>query len=123
MKPLPIGIQTFEKLIKQGYLYVDKTAHFKKLIRGGYFFFSRPRRFGKSLLISTLDALFHGKKSLFEGLAVADSGYHFPTHPVIRLDFSTMSHQNERALEEDFGGWVPPPRSVLSNTLSRTSGP
>ena len=58
MRPLPIGIQDFEILRNEGYLYVDKTAHLIELTRGGYFFFSRPRRFGKSLLISTLEALF-----------------------------------------------------------------
>ncbi|MDJ0836393.1 MAG: AAA family ATPase [Acidobacteriota bacterium] len=101
MQPLPIGIQDFEILRNDGYLYVDKTAHLIELTRGGYFFFSRPRRFGKSLLISTLEAMFQGKRELFDDLALAKSGYDFPSHPILRLDFSTLSHQNERELEQD----------------------
>jgi hypothetical protein len=67
---LPIGIQTFERLREEGYLYVDKTKYLVDLIDNGKFYFlSRPRRFGKSLTISTFDALFSGKKELFRGLA------------------------------------------------------
>ena len=71
LKNLPIGIQDFEKLRKENYLYVDKTALMHRLVStGSYYFLSRPRRFGKSLLISTLKAYFLGKKDLFKGLAV-----------------------------------------------------
>ena len=101
MKPLPIGIQTFEKIRAEDYLYVDKTAHLIDLARGGYFFLSRPRRFGKSLLISTLEAMFLGKKERFEGLAIEQSGYSFPKFPVIRLDFSSMADDSPEALERD----------------------
>lgn len=67
----PIGVQSFEKLRKDGYLYVDKTALIHQLVTtGSYYFLSRPRRFGKSLLISTLQAYFEGKKELFKGLAM-----------------------------------------------------
>ena len=67
----PIGIQNFEKIRKEGYVYVDKTALMYKLVKSGsYYFLSRPRRFGKSLLISTFEAYFEGKRDLFEGLAV-----------------------------------------------------
>ena len=67
----PIGIQNFESLRKDGYLYIDKTALIYQLvITGRYYFLSRPRRFGKSLLLSTLEAYFQGKKELFEGLAM-----------------------------------------------------
>ena len=104
MQPLPIGIQDFEILRNEGYFYVDKTAHLIELTRGGYFFFSRPRRFGKSLLISTLDAMFRGKKHLFEGLALAESDYAFEEHPVIRLDFSTLAHQTDEILEQELLG-------------------
>ncbi|MDR1979488.1 MAG: AAA family ATPase, partial [Synergistaceae bacterium] len=66
---LPIGIQTFEEIRKEGYLYVDKTKHLIDLIdTGKVYFLSRPRRFGKSLTVSTFDALFSGKKELFKGL-------------------------------------------------------
>ncbi|MDJ0837394.1 MAG: AAA family ATPase [Acidobacteriota bacterium] len=104
MKPLPIGIQDFEVLRNDDYLYIDKTAHLIDLARGGYFFFPRPRRFGKSLLVSTLEAMFRGKKGLFTGLTLASSGYDFPEHPVIRLDFSTLAHGNPELLEKELSG-------------------
>lgn len=64
----PIGIQNFEKIRKDGYLYIDKTALIYQLVKtGSYYFLSRPRRFGKSLLLSTLEAYFQGKRELFEG--------------------------------------------------------
>ena len=67
----PIGIQNFEKLRKDGYVYVDKTAWVHRLVTtGSYYFLSRPRRFGKSLLLSTLEAYFLGKRELFKGLAI-----------------------------------------------------
>ena len=64
----PIGIQNFEKIREDGYLYIDKTALIYQFVKtGSYYFLSRPRRFGKSLLLSTLEAYFQGKKELFEG--------------------------------------------------------
>jgi hypothetical protein len=85
----PLGIQTFSKIIEEQLLYVDKTAIIAELLQGGsVYFLSRPRRFGKSLLISTLDALFSGRKDLFDGLAITDTDYDFATYPVIRMDFS-----------------------------------
>ena len=70
-KIYPIGIQNFEKIRNDGYFYIDKTALMYQMVKtGSYYFLSRPRRFGKSLLISTLEAYFQGKKELFEGLAV-----------------------------------------------------
>ena len=67
----PIGIQSFEKLRQEGYAYVDKTALIYRLAKeGNYFFLSRPRRFGKSLLVSTLAAYFRGERELFKGLAM-----------------------------------------------------
>ena len=69
----PIGIQNFERIRREGYTYVDKTAMVWQLANlGSYYFLSRPRRFGKSLLISTLEAYFEGKRELFDGLAIAD---------------------------------------------------
>ena len=68
-KIYPIGIQNFEKIRNDGYLYIDKTALMYQMVKtGSYYFLSRPRRFGKSLLISTLEAYFQGKKELFTGL-------------------------------------------------------
>jgi len=76
MKRLPIGIQTFRKIIEENYLYVDKTEHIHKLIvQGSVYFFSRPRRFGKSLLISTLNEIFEGNKELFKGLRIYEADY------------------------------------------------
>ena len=70
-KNYPIGIQNFEKLRMEGYFYIDKTALIYKLVKtGSYYILSRPRRFGKSLLISTLEAYFQGRKELFKGLAI-----------------------------------------------------
>ena len=70
-KIYPIGIQNFESLRLDGYFYIDKTALIYQLVKSGrYYFLSRPRRFGKSLLISTLEAYFQGKKELFQGLAM-----------------------------------------------------
>jgi len=93
-KKLPIGIQTFERLRKEGYLYVDKTVHLIRLIDNGkVYFLSRPRRFGKSLTISTLDAIFSGKRELFQGLHAEEffSRPEYKTHPVIRLDMSRVT--------------------------------
>ena len=88
---LPIGIQTFEKLRTEGYIYVDKTKYLIDLIDGGsVYFLSRPRRFGKSITISTFDSLFSGKKELFKGL-YAEEFFERPeyrTYPVIHLDMS-----------------------------------
>jgi hypothetical protein len=76
MKKLPLGIQTFEKLRNNDFVYVDKTMHIYKLItHRGVYFFSRPRRFGKSLVVSTLEAIFRGQKELFEGLAISKIDY------------------------------------------------
>ena len=67
----PIGIQTFEEIIREGYVYVDKTALVYRLVsEGKIYFLSRPRRFGKSLLLSTLKSYYQGKKELFKGLAI-----------------------------------------------------
>ena len=87
----PLGIQTFSKIRKQGYLYIDKTALVYDLIcQGEVYFLSRPRRFGKSLLVSTVEALFLGRKDLFEGLAIANTDYDFVEYPVIKLEFSSV---------------------------------
>ena len=73
MKKLPIGIQSFTTIREDDYLYVDKTADIYRMVSSGMvYFLSRPRRFGKSLLISTLDTLFSGRKELFEGLFIYD---------------------------------------------------
>ena len=86
----PIGIQNFEKLREGGYTYIDKTAQIYKLATlGTYYFLSRPRRFGKSLLISTMDAYFSGKKDLFKGLAMEQLEKDWIEYPVLHLDLNT----------------------------------
>jgi hypothetical protein len=91
MKKLPIGIQTFSHLIQQNYVYVDKTEKIHELITTGkYYFFARPPRFGKSLLVCTLESIFLGRKELFEGLAINRLPYDWPEHPVIKLSLADL---------------------------------
>ena len=87
---LPVGIQSFEEIRREGYLYVDKTDIIWHLANGGkkYNYLSRPRRFGKSVLVDTLEAYFLGKKELFEGLKIMDLETEWVKRPVIRLDMS-----------------------------------
>jgi hypothetical protein len=96
LKNLPIGIQNFESLRRDGYLYVDKTALMYRLTHEGcYYFLKRPRRFGKSMLISTLHAYFAGQKDLFEGLAVEQLEKDWTVHPVLHLDLNVGEYQTE----------------------------
>ena len=96
----PIGIQNFEKIRMEGFLYVDKTAEIYKLAKEGrYYFLSRPRRFGKSLLVSTMEAYFSGRKELFSGLAVEKMETEWKQHPVLHLDLSGVSYTDESVLE------------------------
>lgn len=90
----PVGIQTFEEIREKGYLYVDKTKYIVDFREKGmkYIFLSRPRRFGKSLFASTLQAYFEGRKELFEGLAIADYEKEWVKHPVLHFDMSGAKH-------------------------------
>ena len=89
MKQLPIGIQTFEKIIRGDYLYIDKTKDIYELITtNSYVFLSRPRRFGKSLLVTTMKEIFEGNRELFEGLDIYDKWDWEDTYPVIKIDFN-----------------------------------
>ena len=91
----PIGIQTFEEIVSEGYLYVDKTGVVYDLVNNNkYVFLSRPRRFGKSLLISTIEAYFQGRKELFNGLAMESLETEWAQHPVLRFDLSGESYQH-----------------------------
>jgi hypothetical protein len=102
MKKLPIGIQTFEKIREDDCLYIDKTEYIHRLVTtGSVYFLSRPRRFGKSLTISTLDALFNGRKELFEGLYIYDKWDWNKKYPVIRIDWTLISHETPKEIEED----------------------
>ncbi|HMV79650.1 MAG TPA: AAA family ATPase [Leptospiraceae bacterium] len=100
MKPLPIGIQTFRKIIDGNYLYIDKTRQIYQMIKNpsGAYFLSRPRRFGKSLTLSTLEEIFLGNRELFRGLWIYDSEYSWRKHPVIRFDFSKQKANEPEAL-------------------------
>lgn len=105
----PIGIQNFESLRKDGYFYVDKTALMYELVQNGrYYFLSRPRRFGKSLLISTLEAYFQGKRELFEGLAVEKLETDWVKRPVLHIDLNTEKYEDPESLEK-----------ILNDTLSK----
>ncbi|HEX4068855.1 MAG TPA: AAA family ATPase [Candidatus Babeliales bacterium] len=91
MKKFPIGIQTFSELIQENYVYVDKTKRIYELITTGkYYFFARPRRFGKSLLISTLGEIFLGNKQLFDDLDISSLDYVWKKYPVITISFSDI---------------------------------
>lgn len=96
----PIGVQDFEKLISEGYLYVDKTSLIHRLVTtGNCFFLSRPRRFGKSLTLSTIKAFFEGKKHLFKGLKVYDLEKDWNRHPVFLLSFARFDKDKEGSIE------------------------
>ncbi len=109
-KIYPVGIQSFEKIREGGYCYIDKTSLIYSLVKSGqYYFLSRPRRFGKSLLISTLEAYFLGKKELFKGLAMEGLEKDWTTHPVLHLDLNTQKYDTPEALnnvlEENLNYW------------------
>ena len=99
----PIGTQTFSLLRERGNVYVDKTAYVYRLAHSParYFFLSRPRRFGKSLLVSTMRAYFEGRKELFEGLAIEQLEEEWTQYPVLHFDMSTAKHVDEKRLEQE----------------------
>ncbi len=101
MKNLPLSIQTFSDFITENYLYVDKTKQIHDLFAEGgkYYFLSRPRRFGKSVLISTLAEIFSGNKELFKGLWIYDKIQWTP-YPVINIDFSTIDYETPKKMKE-----------------------
>ena len=98
----PIGIQNFEKIRKDGYVYIDKTELIYHLATtGSYYFLSRPRRFGKSLLVSTLEAYFQGKRELFEGLAMEKLEKKWTVYPVLHLDLNARKYETGLSLTEE----------------------
>ena len=108
-RKLPIGIQTFENIRRENYMYVDKTALMWQIANNGKpYFMSRPRRFGKSLLLSTFEAYFEGKRELFEGLAVEKLESEWNTHIVLHLDLNAEKYDRPEALD-----------AILSNRLTR----
>ena len=101
----PVGIQTFEKLRKGNYLYIDKTEYIYRMVHSvaQYVFLSRPRRFGKSLLASTLHSYFEGRKELFEGLAIEKLEQEWTQYPVLHFDMSLAKHVDKDRLESMLG--------------------
>ncbi|MBE6368527.1 MAG: AAA family ATPase, partial [Lentisphaerae bacterium] len=106
MKNITSSVYNFEKLRQEGYLYVDKTEYIWNLINpaGESYFLSRPRRFGKSLTVSTLKAVFEGKKELFKGLAIYDKPYDWKPYPVVHFDFANCDIQTADELIEYLTG-------------------
>ena len=99
LKRLPVGIQTYEEIVNLNCLYVDKTEYVYKMINfSKYIFLSRPRRFGKSLLVSTLEAYFEGKKHLFKGTFIDGVEKDWTEYPVLRFDMSLAKHQSKEDL-------------------------
>ncbi len=95
----PVGIQSFPKLIEGGFLYVDKTRYIHRLAEdGGYYFLARPRRFGKSLLLSTIEAYYQGRRDLFRGLAIDRLTRDWEPHPVLHLDLNNRNYRDEASL-------------------------
>ena len=94
-KIYPIGVQNFATLREDGYTYVDKTGFIEKLVtKGKYYFLSRPRRFGKSLLLSTIEAFYQGRKDLFQGLAISRMEHDWEPHPVLHIAMNTNKCQS-----------------------------
>ena len=120
----PIGIQDFESIIIGGYVYVDKTALIYRLVtEGKIYFLSRPRRFGKSLLVSTLDAYFKGIKDLFKGLAIDELEKEWAEYPVFHIDFNGENFSKPDVLEEVIEKFLSDQENIYGkNPNSRTTG-
>ena len=129
LKLYPVGIQTFEKIRRRELLYIDKTEYIYRMTHtsGCYFFLSRPRRFGKSLLVSTFDSYFSGRKELFEGLAIEKLEQDWTKYPVLHFDMSGGKHMDREQLEnyldyilkehEDKWGIATPPNGANNRLI------
>ena len=106
IRKYPVGIQTFSEIREENYVYVDKTKYIVDFVRNGskYLFLSRPRRFGKSLFVSTLQAYFEGRKELFDGLALGEYEKEWTKHPVFHFDMSTAKHMQPSNLINEIEG-------------------
>ncbi len=101
LKKLPVGLQSITEIIEGGYIYVDKTKYALELIENGkYYFMSRPRRFGKSLFISTLKEILSGNKTLFQECDIAKSDYDWKAYPILHFDFSQIPSRTPEMLEQ-----------------------
>ena len=97
----PIGIQNFGEVRREGYAYVDKTALMWKMVsEGKYYFLSRPRRFGKSLMVSTLEAFFSGKRELFKGLYVDSVQWDWQQYPILHIDLNVKKYETKEDLDK-----------------------
>ena len=105
LKRLPVGIQTYSEIVNLNCVYIDKTEYIYKMINlSKYIFLSRPRRFGKSLLVSTLQSYFEGKKELFKGLFIDSVEKEWTEYPVLRFDMSTAKHTDVQTLTVELAG-------------------
>ena len=105
LKRLPVGIQTFSEIVGRDCLYIDKTEYICKMMEfSKYIFLSRPRRFGKSLLVSTLQAYFEGRRELFKGLYIDSVEKEWTAYPVLRFDMSTAKHEGPEELKQELSG-------------------
>ena len=95
MKTYPLGVQTFSEIREKNLLYIDKTKEIYRLLQGKYYFYARPRRFGKSLMLSTIKAIYEGKKELFKGLWIENKWDFSKVHPVIHIGFSGLNYQDK----------------------------
>ena len=117
----PIGIQDFDKIINEGYVYVDKTALIYRLVtEGSIYFLSRPRRFGKSLLVSTLKAYYQGKKELFKGLAIDSLEKEWAQHPVFHIDFNGENFMERGTLEAKLDKWLSDHEKIYGKNFNST---
>lgn len=102
-KIYPIGVQSFAKLREDGYTYVDKTQFVDNLIQSGkYYLLIRPRRFGKSLLLSTIEAFYQGRRDLFEGLAISRQEHDWQQHPVLHIALNAWDYDSPESLLQKF---------------------
>ena len=108
MKDIVTSTFDFPEIIRNDFLYVDKTAYIRNLVypKKGEFFLSRPRRFGKSLLVSTLKAVFQSRRNLFKGLAIDKMDYDWKAYPVIHLDFADAGVDNLKELDEQIASML-----------------
>lgn len=103
----PIGVQSFAKLREEDYMYADKTGFIENLVTGGNcYFLSRPRRFGKSLLLSTIEAFYQGRKNLFQGLVISRMEHDWQPYPVLHMALNANKCQTVNDLEEMIGTFI-----------------
>ena len=121
MEKLPIGIQSFDVMRTRGFVYIDKTETIQRLVTEGmYYFLARPRRFGKSLLVSTLRCLFEGRRELFEGLWIAEPGrWDWQPHPVVVIDFSSIALDTPERLELELSQSLQAQATAVGLSLER----